>query len=186
MAGNEVSEAASYPIPSFSQLISYSEVCLLSFIKNIVNIYINCTTYIQIHTVLYSKDSCLCCYPVAPCIASWRNYTETSKVWYQRYQRSNIMVANVTLCSMALMIVRWCLAYSRFDCVCGWMIVSRGSGFLIKKTFIGVKIGYTTTGYGEEFLYTWLLERSHHFQVQTRRCGKYDVYSVSRQRVPRS
>lgn len=36
--------------------ISYREVCLFSIIKNIVNIYINCTTYIQIHTVLYSKS----------------------------------------------------------------------------------------------------------------------------------
>lgn len=55
ISGNDISRATFLPISSFCQLISYNEVCLFGIIKNIVNIYINCTTYIQIHTVLYSK-----------------------------------------------------------------------------------------------------------------------------------
>lgn len=71
---------------NFCQTISYKEVCLFSIIKNIVNIYINCTTYIQIHTVLYSKVFLLQCYPVAPCIASWTNYLPTSTMWYWQHK----------------------------------------------------------------------------------------------------
>lgn len=66
IAGKKIPQATFIPT---DQLI-YNEVCLFSIIKNIVNIYINCTTYIQIHTVLYSKISLLYCRPVAPCIAS--------------------------------------------------------------------------------------------------------------------
>lgn len=82
----EISQATCLPISSFCQLISYIEVCLFSIIKNIVNIYINCTTYIQIHTVLYSKILFLYCYPVAPCIASWTNFFDTSTAWYWQYK----------------------------------------------------------------------------------------------------
>lgn len=60
--------------------------CLFSIIKKNVNIYINCTTYIQIHTVLYSNISLLYCYPVAPYIASWKNYLDISTVWYWQYK----------------------------------------------------------------------------------------------------
>lgn len=53
--GYYISQATFLTTSSFCQLISHNEVCLFRIIKNIVNIYINCTTYIQIHTVLYSE-----------------------------------------------------------------------------------------------------------------------------------
>lgn len=163
-----MSDSTFLPISSFYQLISYNEVCLFSIIKNIVNIYINCTTYIQIHTVLYSKIFLPYCYPVAPCIASWTNYLDTYTEWYWQYKGGKwyslmtiLPVVNYFGAIAHTIVRQWLVgACSR----CGWHYrvgswQSKSSHVTFHsfqeddaslRTFIRVKIIYNTQDYSKK------------------------------------
>lgn len=112
------------------------EVCLFSIIKNIVNIYMNCTTYIQIHTVLYSK--------FLLCVVSCSTRSSTSDL--------------ETVMLTTLRCFHWrCFVLMGDYCLwdggrCGHALVTSHSceaEDFSQETFIGVKINYDTKEYDE-------------------------------------